>query len=222
MNFRLNKKKNMATKLIIFDDNEQLQRSLASLFAYSDDYELVATYKDALNARKAILMDKPDVVLLDIDMPNIDGITAIPVIKQAHPVVLVIMYTQFEDEEKLFRSLCAGADGYILKNTPPLKLFTAIDEARKGGVPLSPAIAKKVLKYFQTGNKSFGENYGITKREGEVLQLLVKGYSTKLIASELNIAFDTCRSHLRNIYSKLHVSCGKEAIAKALANKFKL
>lgn len=212
----------MAINIIVFEDNEKLRISLKALFEYNNEFELVGAYENALEAKKIITQEQPDVVLLDIDMPKLDGISAIPVIKEANPLVSIIMYTQFGDEEKLFDSLCAGADGYILKNTSPLKLFDAIQEVREGGVPLSPEVARKMLLFFQKDKKKSKERFGLTKRESEVLQLLVKGHSIKSIASKLNIAYDTSRSHLRNIYHKLHVTCGKEAIAKVLSGKIKL
>jgi DNA-binding NarL/FixJ family response regulator len=134
------------------------------------------------------------------------------------PEISIVMYTQFEDEDKIFRSLCAGADGYILKKTSPIILFQALEEVSNGGAPLSPAIAKKVLASFHTSsNKAL--RYNLTPREIEVLKLLIKGYSVKYIAAELFICYDTCKSHLKNIYTKLHVNCGKEAIAKVLAER---
>ncbi len=212
----------MIIKIIVFEDNEKLRISLKALFEYSNEFELIGAYEDPLNAKKIITQEQPDIVLLDIDMPKMNGISAIPIIKEANPLVSVIMYTQFEDENKLFESLCAGADGYILKKTSPLQLFDSIQEVLKGGVPLSPEIARKMLGFFQKDKKKSKERFGLTERESEVLQLLVKGYSIKSIASKLNIAYDTSRSHLRNIYHKLHVSCGKEAIAKVLTGKIKL
>lgn len=196
-----------------------LRNSLATLFRTSEEYTLVSTYGNVLNAKEVISHDAPDVVILDIDMPQMDGIAAIPIIKEVNPHISVIMYTQFEDDEKLFSSLCAGADGYVLKKTSPLKLFEAIGEVRMGGAPLSPVVARKVLDSFHTKQNRAQEQYDLTARETEVLQLLVKGCSVKFIAAELAIAFDTSRSHLRNIYRKLHVNCGKEAIAKVLAEK---
>jgi DNA-binding NarL/FixJ family response regulator len=123
------------------------------------------------------------------------------------------MYTVFEDDEKLFQCLCAGANGYLLKKTHPSRLFSAIQEVLEGGAPLSPSIARKVLQSFQAGKNN---RYALSPREIDVLQLLIKGYSTKMIAGELGISFDTARFHLKNIYQKLHVNCGKEAIALAL------
>lgn len=209
----------MAIRIVIFEDNELLRNSLATLFRGSEEYTLVGAYGNVLNAHTVIAKDFPDVVILDIDMPQMDGISAIPIIKETNPEISVIMYTQFEDDEKLFCSLCAGADGYILKKTSPLKLFEAIGEVRQGGAPLSPSVARKILGSFQTKQKRAQEHFDLTAREAEVLQLLVKGCSVKFIAAELDIAFDTSRSHLRNIYRKLHVNCGKEAIAKVLAEK---
>ena len=212
----------MIIKIIVFEDNEKLRISLKALFEYNDEFELIGTYEDPIDAKRIITRERPDVVLLDIDMPKMNGITAIPIIKEANPLVSIIMYTQFGDEDRLFESLCAGADGYILKNISPLKLFDAILEVQKGGVPLSPEVAKKMLRFFQQDKIKSKERFGLTERESEVLQLLVKGYSIKSIASKLNIAYDTGRSHLRNIYHKLHVTCGKEAIAKVLSGKIKL
>jgi DNA-binding NarL/FixJ family response regulator len=123
------------------------------------------------------------------------------------------MYTVFEDDEKLFQCLCAGANGYLLKKTPPAKIFDAIQDVVDGGAPMSPSIARKVLSSFQHGKSN---SYSLTPREKDVLQLLIKGYSSKMIAAGLTISFDTARSHLKNIYTKLHVNCGKEAISKAL------
>ena len=209
----------MAIRLVIFEDNEILRESLATLFRTSEEYLLVGSYGNVLDAKRVIHLDTPDVVILDIDMPQMDGIAAIPIIKETNPHISVIMYTQFEDDDKLFSSLCAGADGYILKKTSPMKLFEAIGEVRVGGAPLSPEVARKVLASFRVKPKHAQEHYDLTEREMEVLQLLVKGCSVKFIAAELKIAFDTSRSHLRNVYRKLHVNCGKEAIAKVLAEK---
>ena len=212
----------MAIKLVIFEDNEDLRISLGTLLGSGENYVVVGAYGDVLEAEQVIKTDQPDVVILDINMPKLDGISAIPVIKKVNPEISVVMYTQFEDDEKLFKSLCAGADGYILKKTTPLKLFEAIAEVHKGGVPMSPTIAQKVLSSFRPKKRAKENSYFLTSREIEVLQLLIKGYTIKYIAAELNIAFETCRTHLRNIYRKLHVQCGKEAIAKILQEKINL
>ncbi|WP_029038753.1 response regulator [Salinimicrobium xinjiangense] len=212
----------MATRIVIFEDNEKVRSSLVTLLGNESAYVVTGAHPDASDVGRRIRQETPHVVILDIDMPGMNGISAIPLIKEVDPEISIVMYTQFEDDEKLFKSLCAGADGYVLKKTSPGNLLAAIEEVRAGGAPLSPAVARKVLFSFRDQRQSSHAKYELTDREIEVLQLLIKGYSVKLIAAELHIAYDTCRSHLRNIYRKLHVNCGKEAIAKVLAEKIVL
>jgi DNA-binding NarL/FixJ family response regulator len=180
-------------------------------------YTVLGDYNQCTEAANIARVYKPDVVLMDIDMPGESGIKGVSYVKEVDPNIAVIMYTVFEDDERLFQCLCAGANGYLLKKTPPAKLFDAIQEVLDGGAPMSPAIAKKVMNTFHV--KKELNKYELSPREFEVLQLLAKGYSIKLMASEMNVAFDTVRSHLKNIYQKLHVNCGKEAIAKALGER---
>lgn len=203
----------MSAKITIFEDNDRLRESLAYLLKMNN-YEVTGDYNQCNDAANIVRVYKPDVVLMDIDMPGQSGIQGVALIKGARPETAVIMYTVFEDDEKLFQCLCAGANGYLLKKTPPAKLFDAIQEVLEGGAPMSPSIARKVLNTFKT--KQEVNHYMLSPREIEVLQWLIKGYSIKVIASEMNLAFDTIRCHLKNIYQKLHVNCGKEAIAKAL------
>lgn len=206
----------MQAKIVIFEDNDRLRESLAFLLKMNN-YDVVGDFNQCTEAAMITRVYKPDVVLMDIDMPGETGITGVAKVKEASPDTSVIMYTVFEDDEKLFKCLCAGANGYLLKKTPPAKLFDAIQEVLEGGAPMSPSIAQRVLSSFRT--KESTNKYNLTPREIEVLQWLVKGYSIKLIAVEMNLAFDTIRSHLKNIYQKLHVNCGKEAIAKALGER---
>ena len=203
----------MPIQIVLFEDNERLRESLVYLFNNTEGFNVVADYPHCNDAANITRMYKPDVVLMDIDMPGEGGINGVRIVKEAHPSTAVIMYTVFEDDEKLFQCLCAGADGYLLKKTPPASLFTAIQEVMEGGAPMSPTIARKVMSSFKVKRSN---QYNLSNRETEVLQLLTKGYSIKMIASEMFVAFDTVRSHLKNIYRKLHVNCGKEAIAKAL------
>jgi DNA-binding NarL/FixJ family response regulator len=206
----------MRAKIVIFEDNDRLRESLAFLLKMNN-YDVVGDFNQCSEAETITRVYKPDVVLMDIDMPGETGIKGVSLVKEASPETSVIMYTVFEDDEKLFQCLCAGANGYLLKKTPPAKLFDAIQEVLEGGAPMSPSIAQKVLSTFR--KKESSNTYNLTPREIEVLQWLVKGYSIKLIAAEMNLAFDTIRSHLKNIYQKLHVNCGKEAIAKALGER---
>ncbi len=205
----------MAIRIILFEDNDRMRESLAYLLNNTTEYEVVADHSQCTEAATIVRMHQPDVVLMDIDMPGESGITGVTKIKEARPQTAVIMYTVFEDDEKLFKCLCAGANGYLLKKTSPAKLVNAIQEVMEGGAPMSPSIASRVLHTFQV--KKERNRYYLTPRETEVLQLLTKGYSIKQIAAALSVSFDTTRSHLKNIYQKLHVNCGKEAIVKALS-----
>lgn len=204
----------MPVRIAIFEDNDKLRESLVALFNGMSEYELAGDYNNCNEAGTIARVYHPDVVLMDIDLPGDSGIKGVRYIKEARPETAIIMYTVFEDDEKLFQCLCAGANGYLLKKTAPAKLIEAIHEVIEGGAPMSPSIARKVLNSFQHG-KSI--RYDLSSRETEVLQLLTKGYSAKMIAAELSISFDTARYHLKNIYKKLHVNCGKEAIAKVLS-----
>ncbi len=206
----------MPATIVLFEDNDHLRESLAYLLKMND-YHVAGDYSQCSDAANIVRMYQPDVVLMDIDMPGESGITGTRLIKEARPATSVIMYTVFEDDEKLFQCLCAGADGYLLKKTPPARLFDAIKEVLEGGAPMSPVIAQKVLSSFRNGPST--NIYNLSSREKEVLLWLTKGYSIKIIASEMHLAFDTIRSHLKNIYQKLHVNCGKEAIVKALSEK---
>jgi DNA-binding NarL/FixJ family response regulator len=206
----------MSTEIIIFEDNEQLRSSLVVLLNGSDLYAVIGDYENVNDAPNIVRRARPDVVIMDIDLPGKSGIQGVAEIKEARPATLVIMYTMFEDDEKIFKSLCAGANGYILKKTSPHKLFEAINDVMEGGAPMSPSVAKRVLQSFAVKSPL---QYRLTDREKEILALLTKGYSIKLIAAELDIAFETARSHLKNIYQKLHVNCGKEAIAKVLRER---
>ena len=204
----------MPIRVIIFEDNDRLRQSLTYLLQSTPEYEVLGDYNNCKDAINITRVYEPDVVLMDIDMPGETGIKGVSMVKETRPQTAVIMYTVFEDEEKLFQCLCAGANGYLLKKTEPEKIFEAIREVMQGGAPMSPTIAKKVIESFQPAKSS--RQYHLTERELEVLQLLTKGHSTKVIADKLDIAFNTVRSHLKNIYAKLHVNCGKEAIAKVL------
>ncbi len=207
----------MSVSLVIFEDNDRLRESLVCLFKADERYELAGDYGHCRNAGDVIRLHKPDVVLMDIDMPGVSGIEGVKEIKTIRPQTSVVMYTVFENDEKIFDCLCAGANGYLLKKTPPARLFDAIAEVIDGGAPMSPSIARKVLDSFN--GKKQAQQYDLSAREMEVLKLLTEGHSTKVIAAALFISFETVRSHLKNIYNKLHVNCGKEAIAKVLRER---
>ncbi|HLF65300.1 MAG TPA: response regulator transcription factor [Saprospiraceae bacterium] len=207
----------MAVRIVLFEDNNKLRQSLATLLGNHADFEVVGDFPDCMNAVEVVRELDPDVVLMDIDMPGKSGIEGVSMVKQTKPTASVIIFTVFDDDDKLFKCLCAGANGYLLKKISPKKLVEAIQEVLDGGAPLSPQIAKKVLNTFHTNNSQF--KYALRPREIEVLQYLTKGYGSKQIAAEMFLSFETIRSHLKSIYEKLHVNCGKEAIVKALQER---
>lgn len=205
----------MATSIAIFEDNARLRESLTVLLNGVDGYSVCGDYANCAQAAGIIRDHQPDVVIMDIDMPGVDGIEGLRIIKEQRPETFIIMHTVFEDDDRLFQCLCGGANGYILKNTSFVHLLEAIENVLHGGAPLSPLIAQKVLQYFRPANPGRLQ-YHLSDREKEVLKYLVKGYSYKMIASQCHISLDTVRGHIRNIYSKLHVNCGREAVSKAL------
>jgi DNA-binding NarL/FixJ family response regulator len=206
--------------IAIFDDSKHLREALSVLIRGQKDMCLVGDYADASNIVKVIQETKPEIVLMDIDMPEINGIEAVGFIKKENPSIAVMMLTVFEDEDKVFRSLCAGAIGYMLKNTEPLQLLDAIRELHQGGAPMTPSIARKVLLHFQqTVVPSSTESFDLSDREKDVLRHLVQGKSYKMIGDSLGIGYETVRSHMKHIYEKLHVASMTEAVAKTLRLK---
>ncbi len=203
-------------EIVIFEDDNELRQSLKNLIDGIEDYEVIGDFGDCLDVVGIVKELNPGLVIMDIDLPSMSGIEGIKKIKETNPLTPVIMHTVFEQEEKLFESLCAGASGYILKNSSFSKLLSAIDEVLHGGAPLSPSMAKLVLHSFHAIKKT---DYDLSKREKEILGLLVNGYSYKMIAAKCFISIETVRVHIKNIYNKLHVNCGIEAVAMALKHK---
>lgn len=185
----------------------------------SEGYEVVAAFKNCDNAPDEVDIYEPDVILMDIDMPGTNGIDGLKNIREVNEKVKILMLTVFDDNKNVFEAIKSGANGYLLKKTPPGKLLDNITEANSGGAPMSSNIATQVLKMFSDMNNIKGVNYDLSEREKEVLQLLVNGYSYKMIASEMFIAIDTVRSHIKKIYEKLHVNSKSEAVAKAFKDK---
>ena len=208
----------MPYQLLIFEDNVRLRQSLEMLLNDENIFHVAASYPDCDKADKQVEKYHADLVVMDIDMPGIGGVEGVKRIKNTNPDVKVVMHTMFDDDNRIFDSICAGADGYMLKNTSPLQLVTALQEVMNGGAPMSPFVAQKVFQHFRQA-KSDSEQFNLTTREKEILDLLVKGNSYKMIAGKSNVTIDTVKKHLQNIYHKLHVNCGTEAVAKALRHK---
>ncbi len=210
----------MPIKLLIYEDNEHLCNSLTTLFEWNKDFELLAALPNAQTILTDIEQLKPDVIVSDIDMPGITGVDALVQVRKYYPELPVIMLTVFDDNDNIFNAVCNGASGYLLKNNLD-QLVPAIKDVLNGGAPMTSAVAKKVLQLF-AGQKSnsrvaFGtDEANLTNKENEILQLLVKGYSYKMIAAEINIALETVRTHIKRIYKKLQVNSATEAVYKTL------
>jgi len=205
----------------IFEDNRNLRNSLFQLVNGSDGFACVGAYANCESVLENVRECRPDVVLMDIEMPGMNGIEAVKLVKEKFPAVKVLMETIFEDNDKIFQSLCNGADGYILKNTQPIQILNAIKEVHEGGAPMTPSIAAKVLKMFKLTTTAFQkDDSGLTERELEVLKRLVEGMSYKMIASTLFISMDTVSGHIKNIYKKLQVHSKSEAVVKAIRGKY--
>lgn len=204
--------------ILLFEDNAQLSEGLSLLLNSVDGMEVKGSFRNLNTVEKEIRTYSPDIVLMDIGFPSGNGIDALRTIKKVDPKIKVIMLTGMADDANVFESLRAGADGYILKKTSPVKLLEYVKEAHEGGAPMTPSIARQVLQTFSGTKASKNDSDNLTQREKEVLKLLVDGQSYKLVAADLNISIDTVRSHIRNIYDKLQVNSKSEAVAKAIIN----
>ncbi|MDB5276416.1 MAG: DNA-binding response regulator [Ferruginibacter sp.] len=210
----------MEIRVAIFEDNKQLRDSLKELINTAAGMVCTGAFPDAASLVRNITFAMPDVVLMDIHMPGISGIEAVQIIKEKFPAVRILMQTVFEDNDKIFAAICAGASGYMLKKTTPQKMLEAVEETYHGGAPMTASVAGKVLQMFrlQSGIAK-PEFIQLSGREKEILGLLVKGKSYKIIASECFISADTVSTHIRHIYEKLHVHSKSEAVAKAIKQK---
>lgn len=200
----------------IFEDNYLLRDGYYQLINGMPGFNCVSAYDNAADVIFKIKRSEPDVVLMDIDMPGTNGIEAVKIIKENFPDIHIIMQTVFEDDDKIFLAIQAGAGGYILKKIAPLKILEAISEIYNGGAPMTPSIAGKTLKLFRTGLKSIPDkkNARLNERQTEILECIVNGMSYKLIAEKLFISVDTVRYHVKNIYEILQVHSRFELINK--------
>ena len=204
-------------KVAVFEDNPLLREQLIALLQHSgQEIQCAGGWDNCLQIEKIMHLYQPDLILMDIDMPEADGFYGLKYIIQNHPQIPVIMLTVFEDDHHVFQSICLGAKGYLLKKSSPENIIDAILQTHQGGSPLSPAIARKVITAFSLIKQVQPTDYKLTKREKDILQSLVNGNSYKMIASELEISINTVRQYIRSIYEKLQVNSMNEAVAKAL------
>ncbi|HSF88923.1 MAG TPA: response regulator transcription factor [Saprospiraceae bacterium] len=204
-------------KVAIYEDNQSLRLGLYHLVNGTEGYTCVGAFQDCAHLMQNIRDTAPDVVLMDIGMPGLSGIEAVRILRKEYPLLKILMQTIFEDTDKIFESILAGASGYILKNTSPSRILDYIKETYEGGAPMSPSVAVKVLKMVgQPVSKEAIDKFNLTEREKEILACLIKGMSYRMIAESCFISVDTVRGHIRSIYEKLHVHSKGEAVAKAI------
>lgn len=213
-------KEKIMIKILIYEDSSQLREGLTMLLNGSDGFEVVGAYRNCNQVEDEVLAWKPDVILMDIDMPGTNGIEGLKRIREIDNDVKIVMLTVFDDNKNVFEAIKSGASGYLLKKTPPSKLIEYIVDAYNGGAPMTSSVAAQVLQMFSNVQRTTsGEQYNLSEREKQVLQLLVSGYSYKMIAAEMFISIDTVRSHIKKIYEKLHVNSKSEAVAKAFKDQ---
>lgn len=206
-------------RVIVFDDNQTIRESIELLINGAGGMTCVGSFANALHVEDVIHTTTPDVVLMDIDMPGRSGIEAVALIRKRFPDLQVIMVTVFDDDDKVFPALRSGANGYLLKNIRPEKIIGAIRDVLDGGAAFTPSIAKRVLQHFQNHRSQPTNTYDLTDREKEVLHYLIEGNNCRQIAKELFISYQTVRSHLKNIYRKMHVTSMSEAVSKTLRER---
>ena len=203
-------------QVAIVEDDRRIREGLRLLIDRAPGFRCIAAFRSMEEALAAPWPKTPDVALVDIGLPGISGIDGLPLLHDRYPRITILILTVYEDDERIFRALCAGASGYLLKKTPPLKLLECIREVLHGGAPMSPEVARRVLRLFREIRPPEHVDYDLTPHELRLLKLLVEGHNYQTAAAELGVAFSTINFHMQNIYGKLQVHSKSEAVAKAL------
>ncbi len=210
----------MEIRVAIFEDNKLIRDALQAIISGTHGYACTGAFADGYSWEINMKQSQPDVVLMDIELPGLSGIELTKHICEKFPEVKILIQTVFNDSEKIFQALCAGASGYILKNDAPSKYLEAIMEAYNGGAPMNSLVAKKILGFFSNKNivlvSPGNTDYGLSDREKELLRLMVEGLDCKTIAGKIFISYETVRTHVKHIYKKLHVASRSEAVMKAI------
>ncbi|MFZ1534643.1 MAG: response regulator transcription factor [Chitinophagaceae bacterium] len=208
-------------RVAIFEDNKHLRETFELLLNNTDGFVCSGAWPDCRNIITNLEVYPSDIVLMDIEMPGMNGIEATKLVKQHFPKINILIQTVFFEDEYIFNAICAGASGYILKSTTPDGYIEALKDVQAGGSPMTPGIARRVLELFKSNLQPANpeQDYDLTSQEKKVLKLLVEGKSYKLIAQELFVSVDTIKTHIRNIYAKLQVHSGTEAVSLALRDK---
>lgn len=206
-------------RIVLIEDLRDIREGLSALISGTSGFRCVAAYGMVETALAKIEADKPDVILTDLGLPGMSGIEGIARFRKIFPEIPIIALTIYDNDTQIFNALCNGANGYLLKNTPPARLLEALQEAVCGGSPMSPTIAARVVRLFREFRPPEHADYRLTPQETELLRLLTEGHHKKTAAREMNISFHTVSFHLKNIYEKLQVHSKTEAVAKALREK---
>ena len=203
----------------IVEDVGEVREGLALLINGADDFSTLGLYGSVEAVIEDVGSNRPDIVLMDIGLPGMSGVDGVRFLKAKYPDLRVLMLTVYDNNDRVFDAICAGADGYLLKTTPPAQLLDALRDIVAGGAPMSPTISRRVLKMFQRSHGMSSGEFDLSQRESEILHHLIDGNSYKMIAGKLSISAHTVNFHLKNIYRKLHVNSKSEAVATALRNK---
>ena len=208
-----------AIKVAIIEDQRNIRDCLSFLVSGTEGFSCTGSYRTMEEALDKIPRAMPDIVLSDIGLPGMDGIKGVRILKERYPDLVILMLSVYNDDERIFDAICAGATGYLLKKTQPARLIESIKEAVQGGAPMSPEVARRVMEIFREFHPSERVDYNLTPHETRLLKLFVQGHNYKTAAAELGLSVNTISFHVRNIYDKLQVHSRSEAVAKALRNR---
>jgi DNA-binding NarL/FixJ family response regulator len=206
-------------KATIIEDQREIREGLVALINGTEGYQCAGGYRSMEEALEKLRQDVPDVVLCDIGLPGMSGIEGIRILKERYPNLSILMLSVYDDDERIFDALCAGACGYLLKRTPPARLLESLRESVSGGAPMSPEVANRVIKLFRHIRPPDRSDYDLTPHETRLLKLLVDGHNYTTAAAELKVSYNTIKFHMRHIYEKLQVHSKSEAVSKALHNR---
>lgn len=206
-------------RLALFEDNQLLRETFSDILSEAEDIYFIGAWENGEMIEEIVRLNRPDVILMDIDMPVVNGLETLKIVTKKFPAVHVIMLTIFEDDLSIMESIYNGAKGYLLKKSTPEEILYAVKDIMEGGSPMTSSIARKVLNAIVSQKPNQTEDYKLTAREKDILRSLVDGNSYKLIAADLGISINTVRQYIRSIYEKLQVHSMNEAVSKALRNK---
>jgi len=206
-------------EVAIVEDRREIRESLALLIGGTEGFKCIGSYRSMEEALDKLKHHQPHLLLSDIGLPGMSGIEGVAILRERYPDLLILMLTVYDDDERIFDAMCAGASGYLLKKTPPARLLDSLREVASGGAPRSPEVARRVVALFREIRPPERADYELTPHETRLLKLLVQGHNYKTAATELGVTVHTVSFHLRSIYEKLQVHSKSEAVAKALQNR---